>query len=69
MLRERLIQAAGQRLGRLLMEETQTARKACALAHISPQVLKWISQQLVCILVVSSSDRIVVVADLHRSQN
>ena len=68
MLRERLIQAAGQRLGRLLMEETQTARKARALAHVSPQVLEWISQQ-VYILVVSSSDRIEVVADLHRSQN
>ena len=68
MLRERLIQAAGQRLGRLLMEETQTARKAGALAHVSPQVLEWISQQ-VYILVVSSSDRIEVVADLHRSQN
>ncbi len=46
MLSERLIQAAGQRLGRLLMEETQTARKARALAHVSPQVLEWISQQV-----------------------
>lgn len=68
MLTERLIQAAGQRLGRLLSEETQTARKARALAHVSPQVLEWISQQ-VYILVVSSSDRIVVVVGLHHSRN
>ena len=68
MLSERLIQAAGQRLGRLLSEETQTARKARALAHVSPQVLEWISQQ-VYMLVVSSSDRIVVIADLHHSQD
>ena len=48
-------------LGRLLTEETQATRKAHALAHISPQVLEWISQQ-VYILVVLSSDRIVIVA-------
>ena len=66
MLSERLIQAAGQRLGRLLSEEAQTDRKARALAHVSSQVLERISQQ-VYILVVSSSDRIAVIADLHRS--
>ena len=51
------------------MEETQTTRKARALVHISPQVLEWISQQVYKPLVVSSSDRIAVVADLHRSQD
>ena len=57
-LTERLIQAAGQRLGRLLSEEAQSTRKALALAQVSPQVLEWISQQ---VLVVSSSDGIYIV--------
>ena len=65
MLTERLIQAAGQRLGRLLSEEPQTTRKALALAQVSPQVLEWIGQQ---VLMESASEGIAVVAVMCWSQ-
>lgn len=64
LLTERLIQAAGQRLGRLLSEEPQTTRKALALAQVSPQVIEWISQQ---VLMVSASGCLVVIAIMYKA--